>query len=130
MGRFPKVEEYPEAVVDFVRRAVEPAEGTVLPVVADKTAKTHRTLVRRRLKARYAPGRALTVAEEAVTGWKPEHAPGQATAIPPDETHPLPADHPERDARRIRSTMANLNEAGSEPNPVEDGRPAAHRFVR
>ncbi|WP_246102575.1 DUF4158 domain-containing protein [Streptomyces piniterrae] len=58
MGRFPKPEEYPAAVVDFVLRAVELPEGTVLPTLADKTAKNHRSLVRRHLDARYEPGRA------------------------------------------------------------------------
>ncbi|MEV0702126.1 DUF4158 domain-containing protein [Saccharopolyspora sp. NPDC050389] len=66
MGRFPKPEEYPAAVVDFVLRAVELPEGTVLPTLADKTAKNHRSLVRRRLDARYEPARAREVAEEAI----------------------------------------------------------------
>lgn len=29
MGRFPKPDEYPEMVVDFVRRTVELPEGTL-----------------------------------------------------------------------------------------------------
>ncbi|WP_371616590.1 hypothetical protein [Streptomyces sp. NBC_00454] len=37
MGRFPRPEEYPEAVVDFVRRAVELPEATPV-VVGGRTA--------------------------------------------------------------------------------------------
>ncbi|MFD7239594.1 hypothetical protein ACFWAT_30365 [Streptomyces syringium] len=44
-------------MVDFVLRAVELPEGPVLPTLADKTA-NHRSLVRRRLDARYEPARA------------------------------------------------------------------------
>ncbi|KUL55449.1 hypothetical protein ADL22_00720 [Streptomyces sp. NRRL F-4489] len=55
MGRFPKPEEYPAAGVDFVLRGVELPEGTVLPILADKAAKNHRSLVHRRLDARYEP---------------------------------------------------------------------------
>jgi hypothetical protein len=66
MGRFPRPEEYPASVVDFVRRAVELPEGTEPSVLAEKTGKNYRSVVRRRLEAVYAPARARQVAQEAI----------------------------------------------------------------
>jgi hypothetical protein len=61
MGCFPKLEEIPEMVVDFVRRAAGLPEGT-LPVYASKrTAEQHRTWVRRRAGVRYDGKRAVAL---------------------------------------------------------------------
>jgi hypothetical protein len=65
MGCFPGLEEYPETVVDFVRRAVELPEGTV-PDAVGRTAERQRTWVRRKLDARYEPATARRVAEAAM----------------------------------------------------------------
>ncbi|MFF3907614.1 hypothetical protein ACFYZJ_16795 [Streptomyces sp. NPDC001848] len=53
MGCFPKLEDVPEMVVDFVRRAVELPEGTLPLYRAVKTAKNHRGLVRQRVGVVY-----------------------------------------------------------------------------
>jgi hypothetical protein len=50
MGCFPKREEIPETVVDFVRRAVHLPEGTA-PRAASRTAERQRTAVRQRTGA-------------------------------------------------------------------------------
>ncbi|MFE4367782.1 DUF4158 domain-containing protein [Streptomyces sp. NPDC056835] len=42
MGCFPEMEDVPETVVDFVRRAVELPEGTLSVYRAERTAKRHR----------------------------------------------------------------------------------------
>ncbi|MFJ3234985.1 DUF4158 domain-containing protein [Streptomyces sp. NPDC086787] len=46
MGRFPKPAEYPEMVVDFVRRAVELPEGTLPLYEMGRTAERQRAEVR------------------------------------------------------------------------------------
>ncbi|MFH9250972.1 DUF4158 domain-containing protein [Streptomyces lydicus] len=59
MGCFPKVEDIPEAVAEFVRRAVELPEGTLPVYRAAKTMKNHRGLVRQRVgvaSTRAGPG--------------------------------------------------------------------------
>jgi TnpA family transposase len=66
MGRFPKLEEFPGMVVDFIRRLVELPEDTMPSYAADKTAKNHRSLVRKRLGAKYHQAGARKVAEEAI----------------------------------------------------------------
>ncbi|MFI5652862.1 Tn3 family transposase [Streptomyces anulatus] len=66
MGCFPRWEEVPETVADFVRRAVELPEGLVAGHGADKTAKNHRSLVRQRVGVTYDAGQARKVAEEAI----------------------------------------------------------------
>ncbi|MFJ2868280.1 Tn3 family transposase [Kitasatospora sp. NPDC087314] len=66
MGCFPRWEEVPETVVDFVQRAVELPEGVVAGYGAEKTAKNHRALVRQRVGVLYDAGRARKVAEEAI----------------------------------------------------------------
>lgn len=48
-GWFPKPDEYPEMVVDFVRRTDELPEGTLLSYATGRTADRQRTEVRRRL---------------------------------------------------------------------------------
>ncbi|WP_234382375.1 hypothetical protein [Streptomyces sp. XY332] len=53
MRRFPKLDEFPYMVVDFIRRLVGLPEGTRPSYAADKTAKNHRSLVRKRLGAKY-----------------------------------------------------------------------------
>jgi hypothetical protein len=53
MGCLPKLEDVPEMVVDFVRRAVELPEGTLPLYRASKTAKNHRGLVRQRVGVVY-----------------------------------------------------------------------------
>ncbi|GLW19943.1 hypothetical protein Stsp01_66860 [Streptomyces sp. NBRC 13847] len=66
MGRFPKPEEYPEAVVDFVRRAVELPEGAVPLWGTDRTAERQRTEVRRRVGVTYKQAEARRIAEVAI----------------------------------------------------------------
>ena len=53
MGCFPKLEDVPEMVVDFVRRAVELPEGTLPAYRAERTAKHHRGLVRKQVGVMY-----------------------------------------------------------------------------
>ncbi|TPQ21174.1 DUF4158 domain-containing protein [Streptomyces sporangiiformans] len=52
LGRFPKPDEYPEMVVDFVRRAVKLPEGTKPLWAIGRTAERQRTEVRRRVGRR------------------------------------------------------------------------------
>ncbi|AVZ75570.1 hypothetical protein SLUN_28555 [Streptomyces lunaelactis] len=66
MGRFPKPDEYPEMVVDFVRRAVELPEGTMSLWATGRTAERQRTEVRRRVGATYDQARARRIAEESI----------------------------------------------------------------
>jgi Domain of unknown function (DUF4158) len=53
MGCFPALEDVPEQVVEFVRRAVELLEGTLAAYRAERTAKHHRGLVRKRVGVAY-----------------------------------------------------------------------------
>nr|WP_236711054.1 DUF4158 domain-containing protein [Streptomyces sp. 150FB] len=53
MGCFPALEDVPEMVVDFVRRAVELPEGTLPVYRAERTAKHHRGLVRKQVGVTY-----------------------------------------------------------------------------
>ncbi|MFJ4741077.1 Tn3 family transposase [Streptomyces sp. NPDC088775] len=62
MGCFPKLEEIPETVVDFVRRAVDLPEGTVAKA-ANRTAERQRTAVRRRTGLSYDKPKARRIAE-------------------------------------------------------------------
>ncbi|MFE2473434.1 Tn3 family transposase [Streptomyces mirabilis] len=66
MGCFPKVEDIPEAVAEFVRRAVELPEGTLPMYRAAKTMKNHRGLVRQRVGVAYDQARARRIAEESI----------------------------------------------------------------
>jgi hypothetical protein len=65
MGCFPKVEDIPEAVAEFVRRAVELPEGTLPVYRAAKTMKNHRGLVRQRIGVAYDQVRARRIAGAA-----------------------------------------------------------------
>ncbi len=58
MGCFPKLEEVPVMVVDFVRRQVELPEGTLPVYQAQKTAKNHQGLVRKRVGVLYSQAEA------------------------------------------------------------------------
>lgn len=66
MGRFPKPDEYPEMVIDFVRRAVELPEGTTALWATGRTAERQRTEVRRWVGATYDQARARRIAEESI----------------------------------------------------------------
>lgn len=68
MARFPKWDEVPEMVVDFVRKAVELPEGTVAGRYASvRTAEAHRVLVRGRVEGvRFDAAGARQVAEEVI----------------------------------------------------------------
>lgn len=66
MGCIPKVEDIPEAVAEFVRRAVELPEGTLPVYRAAKTMKNHRGLVRQRVGVAYDQVRARRIAEESI----------------------------------------------------------------
>ncbi|WP_330315077.1 DUF4158 domain-containing protein [Streptomyces sp. NBC_00523] len=66
MGRFPKPDEYPEMVVDFVRRAVELPEGTAPLWETGRTAERQRTEVRRRVGATYDQAEARRIGEGSI----------------------------------------------------------------
>lgn len=66
MDCFPALEDLPEQVVEFVRRAVELPEG-MLPVYrAERTAKHHRGLVRKRVGVVYDQAEARRIAEQSI----------------------------------------------------------------
>ncbi|MFJ9683683.1 DUF4158 domain-containing protein [Streptomyces sp. NPDC101194] len=62
MGRFPKLDEIPDTIVAFVRRAVGLPEGTV-PRAANRTAERQRTAVRQRTGLSYDKAKARKIAE-------------------------------------------------------------------
>jgi hypothetical protein len=66
MGWFPKPDEYPEMVVDFVRGAVELPEGTKPLWAMGRTAERQRTEVRRRVGVMYDQAEARRVAEASI----------------------------------------------------------------
>ncbi|WPB89368.1 DUF4158 domain-containing protein [Streptomyces malaysiensis] len=66
LGCFPRPEDVPEIVVDFVRRAVELPEGTLPLYQAAKTAKNHRDLVRQRVGVVYDQAEARRIAEASI----------------------------------------------------------------
>ncbi|MFJ4829771.1 DUF4158 domain-containing protein [Streptomyces sp. NPDC088747] len=66
MGRFPKPEECPEMVVDFVRRTVELPEGTLPLYETGRTAERQRTEGRRRVGTKYQRSQARPIAEAAI----------------------------------------------------------------
>ncbi|MEU2389627.1 DUF4158 domain-containing protein [Streptomyces sp. NPDC007369] len=66
MGRFPALEEVPEQVVEFVRRQVELPEGTLPLYRAERTAKHHRGLVRKKVGVKYDQGEARRNAEPSI----------------------------------------------------------------
>ncbi|MGW7824665.1 DUF4158 domain-containing protein [Streptomyces puniciscabiei] len=66
MGGFPALEDVPEQVVEFVRRAVELPEGTLPVYRAERTAKHHRGLVRKRVGVAYDQAAARRIAEQAI----------------------------------------------------------------
>jgi len=66
MGCFPKAYDVPDQVVEFVRRAVELPES-ILPVYgSERTAKSHRSMVRERCGVRYDGPAARKLAEEVM----------------------------------------------------------------
>jgi hypothetical protein len=65
LGSSPTLEEIPEVVVRHIRRSLGLKEE-VGPTRAERTAKTHRALVRTRLGVIYDPDRAQSVAEDAI----------------------------------------------------------------
>ncbi|MFF2518906.1 DUF4158 domain-containing protein [Streptomyces sp. NPDC058086] len=66
MGCFPRLDDVPEMVVDFVRRAVELPDGTLPLYQAVKTAKNHRGLVRQRVGVVYDQAEARRIAEASI----------------------------------------------------------------
>ncbi|WP_424534379.1 DUF4158 domain-containing protein [Sphaerisporangium viridialbum] len=66
MGCFPRREEVPDVVVDFVRRVVDLPEGTLPVYASERTAQQHRTQVRRRTGVVYDGVRARALAEETI----------------------------------------------------------------
>ncbi|WP_228386830.1 DUF4158 domain-containing protein [Streptomyces katsurahamanus] len=81
MGWIPKPDEYPEMVVDFVRRAVEMPEGTVPLWATGRTAERQRTEVRRWLGATYDQAAARRIAG----GVDPERGHGEEPSGRPDQ---------------------------------------------
>ncbi|MFG2653529.1 DUF4158 domain-containing protein [Streptomyces sp. NPDC048436] len=65
MGCFPKLDEVPDMVVDFVRRAADLPEGTV-PRAANRTAERQRTAVRQRTGLSYDKAKARKIAEAVI----------------------------------------------------------------
>ncbi|MEU9737030.1 DUF4158 domain-containing protein [Streptomyces sp. NPDC048002] len=63
LGCFPALEDVPEQVVEFVRRQVELPEGTLPLYRAERTAKHHRGLVRKRAGVKYDQGEARRIVE-------------------------------------------------------------------
>jgi hypothetical protein len=66
MGCFPALEDVPEMVVNFVRRAVELPEGTLPVYRAERTAKHHRGLVRKRVGVTYDQAKARGIVEQSI----------------------------------------------------------------
>ncbi|MCX5158037.1 Tn3 family transposase [Streptomyces sp. NBC_00264] len=66
MGCFPALEDVPEQVVEFVRRQVELSEGTLPLYRAERTAKHHRGLVRKKVGVKYDQGEARRIAERSI----------------------------------------------------------------
>ncbi|XNR95421.1 DUF4158 domain-containing protein [Streptomyces sp. R-74717] len=66
MGCFPVLEDVPETVVDFVRRAVELPECTLPVYRAERTAKHHRGPVRKRVGVKYDQAKARGIAEQSI----------------------------------------------------------------
>ncbi|WP_331754319.1 Tn3 family transposase (plasmid) [Streptomyces sp. NBC_00012] len=66
MGCFPKLEDVPEQVVEFVRRQVELPEGTLPVYQAEKTAKNHRGVIRKRVGVLYDQAQARRIAEQSI----------------------------------------------------------------
>ncbi|MFI1645783.1 DUF4158 domain-containing protein [Streptomyces avidinii] len=70
MGRFPRPEEYPEAVVDFVRRAVELPEATPVRWVAVRRCGSGGWCIRRPLTASVScPRPGCKAGVSAAAGW-------------------------------------------------------------
>jgi len=67
LGYFPKLEDVPDLVVGHVRDALKLPVGIVPEVDADRTAKRHRDLVRKRLGVKYNSAQARGFAEAAIT---------------------------------------------------------------
>lgn len=66
MGCFPALEDVPEMVVDFVRRAVELPESTLPVYRAERTAKHHRGLVRKQAGVTYDQAKARGIVEQSI----------------------------------------------------------------
>lgn len=66
MGCFPALEDVPEMVVDFVRRAVELPDSTLPVYRAERTAKHHRGLVRKQAGVTYDQARARGIVEQSI----------------------------------------------------------------
>ena len=66
MGRFPKLTEVPEAVIDHVRRCLELNEAIVPQYLSPRTAESHRRLIRQRVGVACKPGKARKLAEKAI----------------------------------------------------------------
>lgn len=66
MGRFPKADEYPEMVVDFVRRTVELPEGTLPLYETGRTAERQPAEVCQRVGTKYKQSQARQIAETAI----------------------------------------------------------------
>ncbi|MGY0063741.1 DUF4158 domain-containing protein [Streptomyces sp. LZ34] len=66
MGCFPALEDVPEMVVDFVRRAMELPEGTLPAYRAERIAKHHRGLVRKQAGVTYDQAKARGIVEQSI----------------------------------------------------------------
>ncbi|MFF3260925.1 DUF4158 domain-containing protein [Streptomyces sp. NPDC002932] len=66
MGCFPKAYDVPDQVVEFVRRAAELPESTLLVYASGRTAERYRSWVRERCQVRYDGPAARALAEETM----------------------------------------------------------------
>ncbi|MGW5021934.1 DUF4158 domain-containing protein [Streptomyces cacaoi] len=66
MGCFPALEDVPAQVVEFVPRQVELPEGTLPLYRAERTAKHHRGLVRKKVGVKYDQGEARRIVERSI----------------------------------------------------------------
>lgn len=66
MGCFLALEDVPEMLVDFVRRAWELPEGTLPVYRVERTAKHHRGLVRKQAGATYDQAKARQIVEQSI----------------------------------------------------------------
>ncbi|WP_433257545.1 DUF4158 domain-containing protein [Streptosporangium sp. CA-135522] len=118
MGCFPRREEVPDVVVDFVRRVVDLPEGTLPVYASERTAQQHRTQVRRRTGVVYDDVRARALAEETIRD--------EAASYCVNPAHN--AQTALRERIRLRKLAAGISAA--EPVPDDFNRPVTMGVAR
>lgn len=66
LGYFPKLKDVPAAVSEHIREVIGLPEGVVLEDAAERSAKRHRSFVRKRMGVTYDAARVREVADEAI----------------------------------------------------------------